>query len=123
MATYTNLTGTLEFFERLGLETTQPTFGTTDSYYIDFTTGNTIDYVTPDITKELLALETYYNVSSSYQELFFPSYARWPAPEEIPDDLLMPFGDFALKYDLNATMLVSESSQISFVYIYYISNL
>ncbi|KAH8658021.1 amine oxidase flavin-containing superfamily [Xylariales sp. PMI_506] len=106
VATYTNNTGTLEFFERLGLDVTTPTFATTVPYYADFTTGETIDYVAPDWTSESAALGRYYNVTSEYQDLFYPSYANWPAPEDIPEDLLMSFGDFAVKYDLNDTMLL-----------------
>lgn len=106
MAAITNYTGVVEYFERLGINITTPSFATTTSYYADFTTGETIDYVAPDTTTEFAAMGAYYNVSSSYADLFVPSYANWPAPEDIPEDLLMPFGEFAVKYDLNATMLL-----------------
>ncbi|PYI01160.1 fumarate reductase/succinate dehydrogenase [Aspergillus sclerotiicarbonarius CBS 121057] len=107
VATYTNCTGTVEFFDRLGLDIVEPDEdGAYTSYYVDFTTGKTVDYVAPSVTDELLALETFYNVSSLYQDLFLPSYANWPAPEDIPEDLLMPFRDFAIKYNLNDTMLL-----------------
>ena len=108
VATYTNYTGTVAFFDRLGVDIVEPDEdGTYTSYYADFTTGETVDYVAPSVTDELLALETFYNVSSLYQDLFLPSYANWPAPDDIPEDLLMPFRDFAIKYNLNDTMLVS----------------
>ncbi|CAK7230183.1 hypothetical protein SCUCBS95973_007486 [Sporothrix curviconia] len=106
VATFTNVTGTEAYFERLGITTKSPTFGTTTSYYADFTTGETIDYVAPDITGEFAALGTYYDVAAQYQDLLFPSYANWPAPADIPEDLLMPFGEFAAKYELNDTMLL-----------------
>ncbi|KAL1897720.1 hypothetical protein Sste5346_004028 [Sporothrix stenoceras] len=106
VATFTNLTGTEAYFARLGIETKSPTFGATTPYYADFTTGETIDYVAPSITDEFAALGTYYDVAAQYSDLFLPSYANWPAPEDIPEDLLMPFGDFAVKYNLNDTMLL-----------------
>ncbi|CAK7205538.1 hypothetical protein SEUCBS139899_008315, partial [Sporothrix eucalyptigena] len=105
VATFTNYTGTEAYFERLGIATKSPTFGSTTSYYADFTTGETIDYVAPSVTDEFAALGAYYDVAAQYADLFLPSYANWPAPEDIPEDLLMPFGEFAIKYDLNATML------------------
>ena len=100
------MTGTEEYFERLGISTKSPTFATTTPYYADFTTGETIDYLAPDIVSEFAALATYHDVAAQYQDLYFPSYANWPAPEDIPEDLLMPFGDFAAKYNLNDTMLL-----------------
>ncbi|RAL03001.1 fumarate reductase/succinate dehydrogenase [Aspergillus ibericus CBS 121593] len=107
VATYTNYTGTVEFFDRLGVDIVEPDEdGSYTSYYADFTTGKTVDYVAPSVTDELLALESFYNVSSLYQDLFLPSYANWPAPDDIPEDLLMPFRDFAMKYSLNDTMLL-----------------
>lgn len=100
------MTGTEAYFARLGIETKNPTFGATTPYYADFTTGETIDYVAPSITDEFAALGTYYDLAAQYSDLIFPSYANWPAPEDIPEDLLMPFGDFAVKYSLNDTMLL-----------------
>ncbi|PWY70295.1 amine oxidase flavin-containing superfamily [Aspergillus sclerotioniger CBS 115572] len=107
VATYTNVTGTVEFFNRLGVDIVEPDEDSAfTSYYADFATGETVDYVAPSVTDELLALERFYNVSSLYQDLFLPSYANWPAPDDIPEDLLMPFRDFAIKYNLNDTMLL-----------------
>lgn len=87
----------------------EPDLGSTTltTTYADFTTGKPVNYLAPNITDEFAALETFYNVSSQYQDLFLPSYAKWPAPEDIPEDLLMPFRDFAAKYNLNATIFVS----------------
>ncbi|PYH92288.1 fumarate reductase/succinate dehydrogenase [Aspergillus ellipticus CBS 707.79] len=108
VAAYTNYTGTVEFFDRLGVPykemSLEVAYNTTA--YADFTTGRTINYLAPSTAAELAALATFYSVSSEYQDLFLPSYANWPAPEDIPEDLLMPFRDFAIKYDLNATIFL-----------------
>ncbi|PYI16659.1 fumarate reductase/succinate dehydrogenase [Aspergillus violaceofuscus CBS 115571] len=108
VAAYTNYTGTTAFFDRLGIDYVEPDLGSTTltTTYADFTTGKLVDYLAPNLTDELVALETFYNVSRQYQDLFLPSYANWPAPEDIPEDLLMPFRDFAVKYDLNATIFL-----------------
>ncbi|EPE10266.1 amine oxidase [Ophiostoma piceae UAMH 11346] len=106
VATYTNLTGTEAYFERLGLSTKIPTFATTVPYYADFTTGETVAFEAPDLVPEFAALAAYYEIAKNYSELFMPSYANWPAPDEIPEDLLLPFGEFAAKYELNDTMLL-----------------
>lgn len=106
VATYTNNTGTEAYFERLGLATKSPTFATTVPYYADFTTGETVAFEAPDFVPEFAALGTYYEVAKNYSDLFMPSYANWPAPGDIPEDLLLPFGEFAAKYELNDTMLL-----------------
>lgn len=108
MATYTNYTGTQAFFSRLGIETKQPSFSTLNSLYVDLTTGQTIDYSAPKTANEFAALGAYYNVTRKYEHLFLPSYANWPAPDDIPEDLLLPFRQFAVKYGLNDTLLVSR---------------
>ncbi|PYH87086.1 fumarate reductase/succinate dehydrogenase [Aspergillus uvarum CBS 121591] len=108
VAAYTNYTGTTAFFDRLGIDYVEPDLGSTTltTTYADFTTGKPVDYLAPNITDELAALETFYNISSQYQDLFLPSYANWPAPKNIPEDLLMPFRNFAVKYNLNATIFL-----------------
>ncbi|EFX04831.1 fumarate reductase/succinate dehydrogenase [Grosmannia clavigera kw1407] len=106
VATYTNYTGTEAFFERLGINITTPTFLTTTSSYVDFSTGETIAYDAANFTTELVALQKYYDVANNYSDYYLPSYANWPAPEDIPEDLLMSFRDFAIKYELNTTMLL-----------------
>ncbi|OJJ45218.1 hypothetical protein ASPZODRAFT_143866 [Penicilliopsis zonata CBS 506.65] len=106
VATYTNQTGTTAYLDRLGVAYDVPSEGSFTSYYADFSTGETVDYVSPSIDGEIAALETYYNVSSQYADLFLPSYANWPAGDAIPEDLTMSFRDFAIKYDLNDTMLL-----------------
>lgn len=82
-------------------------FSATSPYYADFTTGQTVNYLEPKLTDELAALAAYHKVAAQYQDLYLPSYAKWPAAKDIPEDLLMPFGEFATKYKLNDTMLVS----------------
>lgn len=36
--------------------------------------------------------------------MILPGYWNFPAPEDIPEDLLLPFGEFATKYGLEAAM-------------------
>lgn len=108
VAVYTNYTGTTEYFARLGIPTKTPSFSSDMQYYADFTTGQTVDYIPPNATDQFTALARYYNISSQYAPLFAPSYANWPEdPTNIPEDLLLPFRDFALKYDIGPAMLVS----------------
>ncbi|OJJ42235.1 hypothetical protein ASPZODRAFT_105594 [Penicilliopsis zonata CBS 506.65] len=106
VAAYTNYTGTVEFFNRLDIAYTEYAASTETAYYADFTTGETVDYLAPNVTGEVRALEEFYNITSLYEDLFLPSYANWPTPEDIPDDLLMPFREFVIKYDLDDMILL-----------------
>ncbi|EFX05568.1 amine oxidase flavin-containing superfamily [Grosmannia clavigera kw1407] len=106
VAAYTNYTGTLDFFARLGINVTTASSLAVESTYVDMSTGLAINYTAPSLTDEVVALEKYYNISSQYADLYLPSYANWPAPTDIPEDLLLPFRDFAQKYDLDAALFL-----------------
>ena len=76
-----------------------------ETIYADFKTGRlAADYVPspfPDVSQ---ALQNYLAVCEKYEHMLLPNYHEFPEPEDIPDDLLMPFGEFAKKYDFEPAL-------------------
>ena len=49
-------------------------------------------------------LQTLLNVQEKYSGMLLPGYENFPAPDVIPEDLLMPFVDFVEKHSIEATV-------------------
>lgn len=77
------------------------------NFYVDFRTGqNVTGYVPPDPTA---AFRTYAAQAAKYPFLHSPG---WDLPEPVPYDLLIPFGDFVEKYQLDNTLFtINEYAQ------------
>jgi hypothetical protein len=95
-----NNTATTGFFGRLGvnlLPAVQPNFTT---IYADLSSGKpTIGYPSADPTSALLK---YAGLLQQWPYLAVGYNLTYP----VPDDLLLPFGDFVTKYDLSAALPV-----------------
>lgn len=79
--------------------------GTTTTDYIDFTSGQELlNYTAPDGTLEIDDTLNFYNalVDNGYDEMIEPGFWNLPPGPEIPEDLLLPIGQFVEKY--NATL-------------------
>lgn len=50
----------------------------------------------------MAALAKYAEICAQYEDKLLPSFWDFWAPEDIPDDLLLTFGDFVEKYELEA---------------------
>lgn len=46
----------------------------------------------------------YINATKPYEDLHIPGYFNFPNNSDIPEELLLPFGEFVEKYDLAATL-------------------
>lgn len=97
---------TRNFFARFNIPLTQLSFDLNNFTTIDFRTGSHVDVpfdrnATADALSRYAAhLEQYPSLSEGYV---------FPLP--VPDDLLLPFGEFAVKY--NYTAMISSVWQIS----------
>ncbi|GAM42415.1 hypothetical protein TCE0_044f16374 [Talaromyces pinophilus] len=103
-----NATG---FFERFGIETAplSQTAVTTD--YIDFITGEPVNLTTPSWPDQLAAFEKFLSVVEPWTDYLQPGYWNFPEPADIPEDFLIPYGDFITKYGLEAAVpLIYETT-------------
>ncbi|KAK4455209.1 hypothetical protein QBC34DRAFT_316579 [Podospora aff. communis PSN243] len=90
-----------DFFDRLGIEYSEgPRAGLTDMY-VDFRTGDQVAFVPAAFfPNTLTALQTFLDVVAPWENLILPGYWNFPDPEDIPADLLLPFGDFVVKHGI-----------------------
>lgn len=94
----------MDFIERFNLTLSPglPPSGATVTEYVDFATGKKlVNFTAADFSVEEAAIATMYNVlvSNGYDKMIEPGFWNLPAGPDIPDDLLMPIGDFAQKYN------------------------
>ncbi|PKS13172.1 hypothetical protein jhhlp_000516 [Lomentospora prolificans] len=94
-----------DFAKRMNVSTDgSMQFTTLDYKYIDFKTGEPVtDYVQPG-AEMYPALQRYLDVLEKYEDMVLPGFFNFPEPDAIPEDLLLPFGDFVKKYDLEAAV-------------------
>jgi hypothetical protein len=103
-----NATG---FFERFGIETAPLSQANVTTEYIDFNTGEVVNLTLPSFTDELAAFEKFLDVVQPWTDYLQPGYWNFPQPADIPDDLLIPYGDFITKYGLeDAIPLIYETT-------------
>lgn len=95
----------LSFFARFNVTTGTPARVPLTSAYADFLTGsNVTEFAAPNSDDRLEALDRFLEAVAPYEDMILPGYWDFPAPEDIPEDLLLPFGEFAKKYNLDAAM-------------------
>ncbi|KAH7114982.1 hypothetical protein B0J13DRAFT_459905 [Dactylonectria estremocensis] len=101
---FLDIEGAADFFARLGVQTKEPSRTPITNRYVDFTTGNRVNYTDPASEDITAALEKYAKICAQYEDLLVPGYWNFPTPNDIPEDLLLPFGDFAKKYEIEAVV-------------------
>lgn len=94
------------YFARFDLNTTvAPVQGTSVLMQLiaDFNTGETLtDVVIPsDPVTIQAAMATYASIALSYAPFLADGFNL---PDDVPEDLLMPFGDFVVKYNISAAL-------------------
>ncbi|KAJ4323262.1 hypothetical protein N0V84_004390 [Fusarium piperis] len=88
--------------QRLGVEIKPPGRVSRLTRHVDFETGKEVNYTGPAPAALSAALVKYAELCSLYEDMILPSFRDFPAPEDIPEDLLIPFGDFARKHSIEA---------------------
>ncbi|KAH8909075.1 FAD/NAD(P)-binding domain-containing protein [Coniochaeta sp. PMI_546] len=99
----------MDFIDRFNLTVTPGLAprGDTVTKYVDFKTGKElVNFTTPDVGTEIGAIAAMYNVltSKGYDKMIEPGFWNLPAGPDIPDDLLLPIGEFAKKYNVTAAL-------------------
>ncbi|KAH8798610.1 hypothetical protein F5884DRAFT_687235 [Xylogone sp. PMI_703] len=98
---YYDLPFSRDFFETFDVPTVPLNFTANPvvNDFVDFRTGIRLNgSYPPDQAAQATAVERYVNLAIQYEKFIFPGYYNGTDP--IPDDLLLPFGEFVAKYDL-----------------------
>src|SRR5699024_3506377 len=110
---FLDLDGAANFFDRFGVERTPSHKANLSTEYIDFSTGETVNFSVPPIDAQMAALEKLLKIVEPWAEYTQPGYWNFPQPADIPEDLLISFGDFVAKYGLEDAMsLMYQSARL-----------
>ncbi|KXS99703.1 hypothetical protein AC578_9901 [Pseudocercospora eumusae] len=90
------------FFARMGVNVAPSSFPLRQPYYVDEATGVPLpSYKAPSESETRKALATYLKITEEYSRFMVPGYWDFPSGHDIPADLLLPFGEFSAKYELD----------------------
>lgn len=99
------------FFERFGIDVDAPPEANVTTEYIDFNTGTLVNLSLPTISDQLAAMKKFLEIVDPWTNYLQPGYWDFPQPEHIPQDFLIPYGDFITKYGLqDAVPIIYEST-------------
>ncbi|KLU85271.1 hypothetical protein MAPG_04299 [Magnaporthiopsis poae ATCC 64411] len=99
---YVDTGGARAFFERMGVATASPTRVTRTNVYADFRTGEPVPgWISPNNSA---ALETYLQLCLKYKDMMLPDYSKFPTGDTIPEELLIPFGEFVARHGIEAAL-------------------
>lgn len=90
------------FMQRLGISTIPAPRVALTQRFVDFKTGSEVPYVPSSAADRTAALQKFLQVTEPFEDFLLPGYWNFPAPADIPADLLLPFGDFVAKYNISA---------------------
>ncbi|CAI7591127.1 unnamed protein product [Penicillium glandicola] len=99
---FLNVSKAMDFFSRfnisVGSGSSSPSLITE---YTDFNTGEKVDFEPPTYTEQLAAISKFLEIIEPWESMLQPGYWNFPEPGSIPEDLLIPFGEFLTKYGLS----------------------
>ncbi|KAL9112239.1 MAG: hypothetical protein Q9227_003357 [Pyrenula ochraceoflavens] len=103
------------FFERFNIPITPfvPQSGG-QTTYVNSADGSLLSsYTPPSFPAAAAAIAKWVNVTSQYTDHLLPGLWNFWSPSKIPSDLLLPFGEFATRYGLQAcTEILTEISNV-----------
>ncbi|EDU51022.1 NAD-binding-8 multi-domain protein [Pyrenophora tritici-repentis] len=95
----------LDFFARFGIPTRTYASTRLTALNVDVETGKELKgYIPPSGNATGAAFQRWLNITSKYKDMLEPGYWDFPQPDDIPEDFLMPFEDFAKKYQVEAAI-------------------
>lgn len=99
---YIDTGGARAFFQRMGVATASPTRVIRTNVYADFRTGEPVPgWISPNNSA---AMETYLQLCLKYQDMMLPDYSKFPTGDTIPEELLIPFGEFVARHGIEAAL-------------------
>lgn len=99
---FMNMTISRDFFARFNVATQAPVFGASQTLYADFRDGQVVNYTAPSQEEMNAALRRLAVEWNKYESMILPTSSGFPAGNQIPEDLLLPWAEFARKYDVEA---------------------
>ena len=91
------------FFDRFNIPITPYAQPAQQSVYVSSTNGsNLTSYTPPSLEAQIGAIQTWLNLTQQYANITLPGLWNFPAGSDIPPDLLLPFGEFAQRYGIQA---------------------
>ncbi|KAH7238009.1 hypothetical protein B0J15DRAFT_516579 [Fusarium solani] len=93
-----------EFFARFNVSVNPSTQESVTTRYADFSTGRWVNYTAPTAAEQFAAFEKYVKLAEQYEGMMLPGLWNFPSPGNIPEDLLLNFGDFAKKHGIEAAV-------------------
>jgi hypothetical protein len=109
--TFLDIGNASAFFERFGVERAAVTQANTTTQYIDFNSGHPVNLSLPSSNAQIAAMEKFLEVVKPWTNYLQPGYWNFPVPEDIPEDFLIPYGEFITKYGLeDAIPIIYEST-------------
>ncbi|KAF2799326.1 FAD/NAD(P)-binding domain-containing protein [Melanomma pulvis-pyrius CBS 109.77] len=98
---YIRYKGATDFFTRLGVDILPSNQRRLTSVNVDIETGKALTgYTPPTPNATTEALQRWLTLLEKYEAFMEPGYWNFPAPNSIPSDLLVPFGEFAKTHSL-----------------------
>ncbi|TQN63830.1 Beta-cyclopiazonate dehydrogenase [Colletotrichum shisoi] len=106
---------TIQFFERFGVQLNVSALSPFPSTVVDFKTGFVVPNASaPDPNTLVGPLTNYLSATLNFD---FLAQGAYDIPENVPDDLLLPFGQFVEKYNL------TEVVQVIWIFAHGVGNL
>ncbi|KAF2475225.1 FAD/NAD(P)-binding domain-containing protein [Lindgomyces ingoldianus] len=101
--TYFQYGAATDFFARFGVEIGVFPRRSLTPINVDISNGALLSaYTPPSMGATGDALATWVNLTEKYESIMEPGYWNFPAGHAIPPELLLPFGEYATKYNLAA---------------------
>lgn len=98
---FLNVSGATDFFARFNISIGSGSSSSSSiTEYIDFRTGKKVGFQPPSSSKQIAAIAKFLEVIEPWESMLFPGYWNFPEPSDIPEDFLIPFGEFLTKYGL-----------------------
>ncbi|KAF4333868.1 amine oxidase [Fusarium beomiforme] len=102
VAAFSNETVAVDFFKQLNVPTRAVEFDQARNLYIDFKDGKPVNYTPPTTQEVTEATGRYREQWLKYADLLLPTSEHFPRGSDIPSDLLLPWREFAHKYNTEA---------------------
>ncbi|KAH7376913.1 putative FAD dependent oxidoreductase [Plectosphaerella cucumerina] len=111
VVTFIDAGNATSFMERLGLDLGNMPRAAVTQEYFDFETGGNVPFKPQPFPVQLAVLDKFRIQAEKFEPLIqAPGYFNFPEPENIPDELLMPFGEWISKHELQDAMPFIYSS-------------
>ncbi|KAJ6033806.1 hypothetical protein N7444_011577 [Penicillium canescens] len=93
-----------QFFARFNVSVQASEQELVNTRYAEFSTGKFVKYTSPTAAEQLAAFQKYVELCEKYEGMMLPGLWNFPTADNIPEDLLLNFGDFARKYEIEAAV-------------------